>query len=118
MGSVDLRIYSPRWGHEDVYQVVLENDYMSITMSPRECRAIWRDNLDPEWRGEDLHEIMNNDSIYPPAVTRDLFEHAWLTWRNGELTDQEVEEELQLLAAWINEVTHAKPNSEFWGGYF
>ncbi|MEH6529569.1 MAG: hypothetical protein V7718_06475 [Porticoccus sp.] len=116
--KVELHIFSPRWGHEDTYEVELDRDFMEITMQVRKTRAKWVDNLDPEWSGEPLEHIMNNDSIYPPAVTQDLFEHAWKAWRDGDLNDDEVKRELEAVADWINTVTQSKPRSEFWRKYF
>ena len=116
--KVDLDIYSPRWGHNDKYSVELDRDFMEITLQARTSRATWRDNLDPEWSGESIQEIMNNDSIYPPEITQDLFEHAWKEWRDGTINDQEVEQELKEVATWINEVTKSKPKSDFWNKYF
>jgi hypothetical protein len=116
--TVELSIFTPRWGHEDTYIVELERDFMEIRMHARTTRAVWRENQDPVWNGESIQDIMNNDSIYPPEITQDLFEHAWKEWRGGEISDQEVNIELQELANWINAVTHAKPNTEFWNRYF
>lgn len=81
-------------------------------------KATWVEGCDPEWSGEDLERIMSNDSIYPPAITRDLFERAWKGWRDGELNDEQVDVEMKLVGDWINTVTHAKPESDFWKMYF
>jgi len=116
--SVDLEIFSPRWGHTDTYSVELHNDYMTITMSPKVAKVIWVQDRDPQWSGESIQKIMNNDNIYPPEITQDLFEQAWKAWRNGELNNAEVNVELQNLAEWINTVTKAKPKSDFWSKYF
>ncbi|MBU0712828.1 hypothetical protein KJ762_02470 [bacterium] len=117
--TVNLEIFSPRWGHEDTYVVELDQSYMEIRMSARKTRATWRDNLDPEWNTrESIHDIMNNDSIYPPAIIQDLFEHAWLEWRNGNINDQQVNEELQEIATWLNTITRSKPRTDFWSKYF
>lgn len=118
MKQVDLKIYSPRWGHHDIYRVELHQDYMKITMAPREAKATYIENRDPVWSGESLQRIMNNDSIYPPEITQRLFQRAWLAWRHGELDDEQVAQELELVAEWINTVTEAKPDSDFWRGYF
>jgi hypothetical protein len=115
---VELGIFSPRWGHEDTYTVELAQDSMQISMQARRVTATWNDSTDPTWSGESIESIMNNDSIYPPAITQDLFERVWKAWRDGELNDQEAEQELQHIAEWLNVVTKAKPNSEFWRKYF
>ena len=118
MAQVNLRLYSPRWGHDDTYSVELERDHLKITMAPREAKATWVENSDPVWSGEPLLRIMNNDSIYPPEITQSLFQRAWLVWRAGEIDDDQVAHELQLVADWINAVTQSKPNSDFWRAYF
>lgn len=116
--NVELRIFSPRWGHEDTYMVQLEQDFMEIAMQTRIARADWSENTDPQWSGESLERIMRNDSIYPPSVMQSLFEHAWRSWRNGEIPSEDVDTELQSLAEWLNTITRSKPNSEFWSRYF
>ena len=119
MTIVELELYSPRWGHNDTYKVELHQDYMEIsTMQQRRCKATWVQDCDPEWSGEDLEKILRNDSIYPPAVTRNLFERAWKGWRGGELSDEQVSKEIILIGDWINTVTKSKPNSDFWNMYF
>ena len=117
--NVELDIYSPRWGHNDRYIVELNQAYLEIGLSGRTTRATWRDNLDPDWNSnESIHDIMNNDSIYPPTILQDLLEHAWLEWRNGNINDQQVDDELQEIANWINTITRSKPNTNFWNSYF
>lgn len=116
--KIELRIYSPRWGHYDTYSLRLSRDVLVITCGARSVRATYREHLDPEWTGEPLVDILRNDSIYPPEIFQRLIEYAWLAWRGGELTDESVQEELQALADWLNEITKSKPSSDFWRGYF
>jgi len=114
---VKLRIFSPRWGHKDTYELRLSQDSMVITHNPKSAKCAWRDTLDPEWSGDNLRDILENDSICPPAKLEDLIEYAWVSWRNGELSDTDVNVELQAVADWINEITKAKPNTKFWRKY-
>lgn len=116
--TVDLRIFSPRWGHEDTYSVNLDRDFMKITMNVRTAMATWRENFDPEWSGESIQRIMNNDSIYPPEITQDLFEHLWKQWRNGDINDTQASAELHELESWLNTITKSKPKTDFWRKYF
>jgi len=116
--AIDISIFSPRWGHEDTYTVKLDKDFMEISMGARKSTAKWRERLDPEWVGEPILSMMQNDHIYPPAITQDLFEHVWKEWRDGQITAQEAENALQEFAKWLNVITHAKPDSEFWNKYF
>ena len=87
-------------------------------MQVRKAKCTWRENQDPEWSGESLQRIFHNDSIYPPAIFQDLVEYAWKEWRSGEIDDAQVKIELNELADWLNAITEAKPNTEFWGKYF
>lgn len=116
--TVELRIFSPRWGHEDTYSVELSRESLRISMQARAARATWRDGHDPEWSGDSILDIMSNDSIYAPAVTQNLFEYVWREWRGGGLSDSEADTALQEVADWLNTITRAKPQSEFWRGYF
>lgn len=116
--AINLRFFSPRWGHEDTYTFELTRDYLEISMLPRKTKCTWIDNQDPEWSGESLYRILSNDSIYPPEVFQDLIVHAWTEWRNGTLDNHQVRVELEALQDWLNQITRTKPNSKFWSGYF
>jgi len=116
--KIELRIYSPRWGHEDTYDLALTRNSLAITQGTRFSTCTWRKNLDPEWTGESLVDIFQNDSIYPPSIFPRLIEHAWLAWRGGELDDAAVNRELNALAVWLNVTTRAKPDTDFWKQYF
>lgn len=116
--KVKLRIYSPRWGHEDTYELGLTRDSLVITRGERSAKCTWRENLDPEWSGECLDGILQNDLIYPPSIFPRLIKHAWLSWRSGEIDDAAVDTELNALATWLNVITKAKPDTEFWKKYF
>ena len=116
--TVELQIFSPRWGHEDTYTLVLARHSLVITHGARSATCTWRENRDPEWSGESLRDILQNDSIYPPAILQNLIEHAWVSWRNGELDSSAANEELQAVADWLNEITKAKPKTDFWKKYF
>lgn len=116
--TVELNIYSPRWGHDDKYYVHLTKDMMTITQGGRNARCIWQENLDPKWEGEKLEKTLNNDSIYPPAEFEDMLEHAWKAWRDNHLDNTSINTELEAVADWLNTITKAKPNSDFWNSYF
>ncbi len=61
---------------------------------------------------------MSNDSIYAPEILKDLLEYVWISWRNKELNDVQVKQELKELEHWLNKITKSKPKSDFWRGYF
>jgi hypothetical protein len=116
--EIQLSIFSPRWGHEDVYTVKLTREAMTIRTMPRTARCEWRENLDPIWVGESIMSILSNDMIYAPKILPDLLEYAWRKWREGQLDNAGVAAELQALADWQNQITGHKPKSDFWNTYF
>ena len=118
MPMLEAQIYSPRWGHDDTYSLDLTQEQLVIRMHAREARCVWREGRDPSWEGEPLEDILRNDSIYPPAIFGQLLEHLWKSWRNGELTPERANEELQEVVGWLNSVTKSKPRTVFWKQYF
>ena len=118
MQTYSTRIYSPRWGHEDTYKFEFTRDTMTISMTTRTAKCVWVENRDPRWEGESIEYILNNDSIYPPAILPILYEHLWTSWRNGEIDEAQVDAELQAVTEWLNEITRRKPRSDFWNAYF
>lgn len=118
MPTFSAEIYSPRWGHNDTYVFDFEYDTLTIELPPRIAICKWHENGDPEWSGEKLVEILRNDSIYPPSILQDLIEHLWTSWRNGDISVDSVNTELQALITWLNRITETKPQTEFWSAYF
>ncbi len=115
---VELEVYSPRWGHNDTYTFTLKHEFMDISMQGRSARCSWRENRNPEWSGEPLQNIFENDSIYPPAIFQKLVEYVWKEWRSKNITDQKAETEFVELATWLNAITKSKPQTDFWKKYF
>ncbi len=118
MTTISAQIFSPRWGHNDTYELELTPEAMSISMGARKSKCVWQEGRDPQWEGEPLESILRNDSIYPPSVLPSLLEHLWKSWRNSELTDAQAQSELNAVADWLNSITTAKPKTAFWRKYF
>ncbi len=116
--SLVLNLFSPRWGHTDPYSIELSSSEMKISMNARISLCKYRENLDPLWEGEDLNNTLANDSIVAPVNLIGLLQYAWTSWRDGELSDEQVKEELELVADWINTITKSRPQSDFWSAYF
>ena len=68
--SFEVKLFSPRWGHEDVYQVQLNRNQMSVSVGGVGVKAVcsWVENLDPEWLGysdsigNPLENILRNEN--------------------------------------------------------
>ncbi len=118
MPTFKANVFSPRWGHDDVYEFQFEKQTLKISHGLRGSTATYRDNLDPEWTGESLSRILRNDSIAPPEHFQAMIEHLWLEWRDRAMTYEDVDAELQAVVAWLNETTRSKPATDFWKKYF
>jgi len=117
--SFEVSLYSPRWGHDDIYTIKLERTLLTFSNGNSAlCSMDESGNL--KWTGyrqgigNPLVEILENDSIYPPSVFVSGIEYAWMDWKNGILNDQNVQEEVQHLCEWVNTVSKSKPQSKFW----
>ena len=120
-----VRIYSPRWGHDDSYEFSIDENKMEITSGvTRGAICKWREKKDPIWVeendsiGNPLINILNNDHVYPPSVFVSALEAAWIAWRDGELDCKEIESEINILVEWINETSQNKPTTDFWNKIF
>lgn len=58
MPTIELQIFSPRWGHADTYEIELERNHMEITRGVNAARADWQDNADPTWSGWSVEGMM------------------------------------------------------------
>ena len=118
--NIECEIYSPRWGHDDTYRFNFQKDKLTIKMttSAKTSNLVWRDNLEPEWQGDNLYETLQNDFIYPPKIFKNCICEVWTLWREEDLPEDKTRIELNLLIEWLNIITKSKPQSDFWSGYF
>ena len=122
----EVRLYSPRWGHEDTYEINLDREQMRVKGKGVGKNAVCSlvEGRDPEWSGYNdsignpLEKILKNDSIFPPTVFVRALEYAWDAWRDGTLDDHEILKEVQELCEWVNEVSRSKPKTAFWRKMF
>lgn len=120
----EVRIYSPRWGHEDAYRFELNREQMRIEGVGKHALCSWVDNEDPRWTGHNdnlghpLEKMLENDLVYPPTVFARAIQHAWISWRDGDLDDEQARIEVQGLSDWLNTVTQNRPNTDYWRGVF
>jgi hypothetical protein len=116
--TLTVKLYSPRWGHTDTYTFELTKNVMTIGMNSSNAKCMWVEDLDPVWEGVPLCDILQNDSIYPPAIFQDLLEYLWKSWRDGDIDEAEANTELQEIITWLNKITQEKPKTDFWSKYF
>ena len=118
-----VEIYSPRWGHDDRYEFIFDEDTMKIS-SGKQASCKWSEDKEPVWDGYNADSgnpfvnILENDSIYPPTILISALEHLWSAWRDGTLKNEEVEAEMNLLIEWVNTGSMNKPKTDFWQGIF
>jgi hypothetical protein len=71
MPTVRMSLFSPRWGHEDEYEIRMLEDRLEFGEGPRLATCRRQEGSDPVWdRGQSVDGILTNDSIYAPAVSR------------------------------------------------
>jgi hypothetical protein len=113
--DIELSIHNPKSGRLGRYSVTISRTQMTFGQGRRVAICTGLDDEDPEWEDEERPKsILKSDSICPPAGFAKMLVRVWLTWRDGDLEDTAVVEELNLLADWLNAMTRAKPRSEFW----
>lgn len=119
MPTLNKEIYSPRWGHNDTYEFDFQNNVLTIKMNMRITTYTDDPGHDPIRGGSStLDQTFTNDSIQAPHGTEDALIYLWQRWREGELNDVQLDEELGLFVEFINATTRSKPTSKFWRGYF
>ena len=118
--TLEVPVFSPRWGHDDIYTITLSRESMKITHHPRGAICRWVENQDPEWQSTDgsLFGIFRNDSVTAPENFLDALEILWLNWRNGEINNEQVNDELKALFEWLNITTKSKPKTDYWRRVF
>lgn len=120
-----FNVFSPRWGHESPYSVLMTPAKMQISTQATKL-AIFEETEDgePEWSGYDhrtgnpLMKILENDSIYPPSLVPMALEGAWEKWREGGASDDELREGLRALFDWIDQTAKNTPKSAVFQGVF
>lgn len=111
-------VFSPRWQHDDQYEVKFSNEGFQINHMQRIAYYNWTEETGVNWRGDKLHNIFNNDRIYAPKNFEDLLVHVWLSWQDGDLSKTGTERQLKSLFTWLNKISKSKPKTIFWRGYF
>jgi len=118
--SVTVDLFSPRWGHNDDYEFVFNEEDMEIIAGmQKKAKCEYVEGMDPQWAShERIGRILTNDHICYPDNLEGLITHVWLSWKNGDINNAIAKESIESLADWINAITSSKPSTEFWNNYF
>lgn len=116
--TIKLRIYSPRLEGENTYNVILDSNFMEISVRDKITKATLEQGSDPIWSDELFEHLIKKESIHLPAKVKTLFENVWKGWREGKISDHEVEKELNLIAERINTITRSQQKKHYWKKYF
>lgn len=101
-----LEVYSRRWGHNDSYTVThaatgWNVSYLSIGgLCDKQGKPYLMENLD-------------HDSINYPEALGEYMEWLWQKVKEQNMTDAEVQEELNKIGLWIQTTEKASPGGIF-----
>ncbi|WP_290750154.1 hypothetical protein [Exiguobacterium sp. UBA3968] len=122
--NLDFRVYSSRWGHDDVYKVkripsgweFSHLSYQSIKCSPN---ATGVGDKEDE-KGSGLFGIFRQDSIEVEIDgVKYAFEELWKTADETEMSTKELQMKLNDISDWIGKIERAvKDEQPSWVGYY
>lgn len=106
----DFRVYSRRWGHDDIYHFMRTKDGWDVNSPPigGSCD-----------KGGDPHLFKNlrQDLIHYPIGLNNWLEWLWEQAASKGLSKDEVQIALQELADWISITEKNAPSSKVWENY-
>lgn len=109
-----VKIYSPRWGHDDNYTITLENNQLKITAAgARNCICKYdapTDTFTWDSNYESLIRIFRNDLIEAPECIYEKIEDIWKAFIQERHTADTFQENFKKLAEWISIISKNKPN--------
>jgi hypothetical protein len=105
--SFEFRVYSNRWGHDDIYRVkrIPDGWYVRNMTIGGPCDS----GGDPF-----LFDSLKHDLIEYPINLRFYMESLWKKAKEKGLTHEKVQEGLQNLADWISITEKATPSTGIW----
>lgn len=113
----EINIFSPRWGHDDTYIISVDANQLRITATgSRNAVCIYTYNnvsgntFTWDSNYESLIRIFRNDSIVAPENILETIEYNWSSLINKRITEQEFQDNFNLLATWISNISKTKPN--------
>lgn len=99
----EFKVYTRRWGHEDLYNITRNKDGWYISHLSHEGQG--GKNAEPI-----LSYILRHDSVsYPQNLPR-VMEDIWIRAKDEGLTKEQVQEMLKQVADWISIVEENYPS--------
>ncbi|KUP09733.1 hypothetical protein Q73_01310, partial [Bacillus coahuilensis m2-6] len=116
---IKLRIYSSRWGHDDIYSVKRTMTGWNFKHLSYDVNCSKDGTLNGE-KSDGFFSILAHDSIqYPYDGVKYALETLWKTADSTSMSIKELEIKLQDIGNWINAVEKAtKNNQPNWVGYY
>lgn len=117
--TINLELYSPRWGHTDKYTLIYNESTLTFALNNKNTICTLEYGKDPIWSElpESINSILINEDISMPEVLPELFEFSWKKWKDGT-SKEKIQEEMKILEKWLNTITNSKPTTDFWSEYF
>jgi len=116
MCTIEMNLFSPRWGHEDRYEIMIDNNKVTINMNQRIAKYKYIDGDFENTSNESLESIMRNDNIPIPENLNYFFFKLVTSIIDKEITEENSQLELKELENWINCNTKSCqfPNTDYW----
>lgn len=114
-----LRIYSTRWGHDDIYEVRRTITGWNFKHLTYDLNCVKDGSLNGS-KKDGLYQILKHDSIqYPYEGVSSALQNLWILADSTEMATKDLENYLQDVGNWINAVEKAtKKNQPKWSKYY
>ena len=87
--NFEVRLYSPRWGHEDAYHMQLERHQLSVRVMGNRAVCSWVEGFDPEWLGHSGGSGNPLEKILA-RIIHDFAQNVHGSQQNNQLADTEL----------------------------
>ena len=116
MKELEINLFSPRWGHEDTYNITIDKNKIEINMSQRIAKYEYIENKFKNISKESIESIMQNDNIPIPDNFIYLFFELISSIIYNEISEENSKKELLELEKWVNCMTKSCqfPTSDYW----
>lgn len=101
MSRFTFKVFCPRWGHDDIYHLDLHSEGWIISHDATGGLCDSKGN-------PYLYEIFRNDQIEYPGTLEWYMQELYERARDKTLSDEIIQERLDRLAKWVEEVTEVE----------